>query len=209
MIITIGRQFGSGGGMAGKMVAEELGYKFYDDEILTMAAEASGLSPAAVSRFDEQAGSSLIYSMYMSAVPTGDMLPINQQLAFAQFNAIRVAARQDNCVFIGRCADYVLRQRRDLLNLFVHADMESRRERVIAHPEIYHVTADNVERAIRKKDKQRADYYNFFTHGDWGSADNYHVALDTGYLGVEGAAETIIQMVRLRERQMRERNSRD
>lgn len=204
MIITIGRQFGSGGGMAGKLVAERLGYKYYDSEILTMAAEASGLSPAAVSRFDEQAGNSLIYSMYMSTIPTGDLLPINQQLAFAQFNAIRVAAREGNCIFIGRCADYVLRQRKDVVDLFIHADMESRKQRVIANPDIYHVTSDNVERAIRKKDKQRADYYNFFTHGDWGSADNYHLALDTGYLGVEGVADAIVYLVRLREQQLRE-----
>lgn len=203
MIITIGRQFGSGGGLAGKQVAERLGYKYYDNEILTMAAEASGLSPAAVSRFDEQPGNSLIYSMYMSTIPTGDMLPINQQLAFAQFNAIRVAAREDNCVFIGRCADYVLRQRQDVLNLFVHAGMDSRKQRVIAHPEIYHITAENVERAIRKKDKQRADYYNFFTHGDWGSADNYHLTLDTSYLGLEGAVDAIVYLVKLREQQLR------
>ena len=192
MIITIGRQFGSGGGEAGKLVAERLGYKFYDNEILTMAAEASGLSPAAVSRFDEQPGNSLIYSMYMSTIPTGDMLPINQQLAFAQFNAIRVAARQDNCVFIGRCADYVLRQRRDVVDLFIHADMEFRKQRVIAAPEVYHITAENVERAIRKQDKKRADYYNFFTHGSWGSADNYHLALDSSYLGIEGVADAIV-----------------
>lgn len=204
MIITIGRQLGSGGGMAGKLVAERLGYKFYDNEILTMAAETSGLSPAAVSRFDEHPGNSLIYSMYMSTLPVGDMLPINQQLAFAQFNAIRVAARQDNCVFIGRCADYVLRQRSDVVDIFVHADMASRKERVLAHPEIYHVGSENIERVIRKKDKQRADYYNFFTHGDWGSADNYHLALDTGYLGIEGAADAIIFLVQLREKQLRE-----
>ncbi len=204
MIITIGRQFGSGGGEAGKLVAERLGYKFYDNEILTMAAEASGLSPAAVSRFDEQPGNSLIYSMYMSTIPTGDMLPINQQLAFAQFNAIRVAARQDNCVFIGRCADYVLRQRRDVVDLFIHADMEFRKQRVIAAPEVYHITAENVERAIRKQDKKRADYYNFFTHGSWGSADNYHLALDSSYLGIEGVADAIVYFVQLREKQLKE-----
>ena len=204
MIITIGRQFGSGGGEAGKLVAERLGYKFYDNEILTMAAEASGLSPAAVSRFDEQPGNSLIYSMYMSTIPTGDMLPINQQLAFAQFNAIRVAARQDNCVFIGRCADYVLRQRRDVVDLFIPADMEFRKQRVIAAPEVYHITAENVERAIRKQDKKRADYYNFFTHGSWGSADNYHLALDSSYLGIEGVADAIVYFVQLREKQLKE-----
>ena len=204
MIITLGRQFGSGGGEAGKLVAERLGYKFYDNEILTMAAEASGLSPAAVSRFDEQPGNSLIYSMYMSTIPTGDMLPINQQLAFAQFNAIRVAARQDNCVFIGRCADYVLRQRRDVVDLFIHADMEFRKQRVIAAPEVYHITAENVERAIRKQDKKRADYYNFFTHGSWGSADNYHLALDSSYLGIEGVADAIVYFVQLREKQLKE-----
>lgn len=205
MIITIGRQFGSGGGMAGRLVAERLGYKFYDDEILTMAAEASGLSPAAVSRFDEQPGNSLIYSMYMSTIPTGDMLPINQQLAFAQFNAIRIAARQDNCVFIGRCADYVLRQRSDVVDLFIHADMDSRKARVLANPDIYHIPAEgNVERAIRKKDKQRADYYNFFTHGEWGAADNYHLCLDTGYLGIEGTADAIIHLVDLRKKMLKE-----
>lgn len=131
MIITIGRQFGSGGKEIGEKVAERLGYAFYDKEIVTMAAEESGFSASAMQHYDEKPSGSLIYSLYMTGAATSDNLPLNQQLAFAQFNIIRKVAQADNCVIVGRCADYVLREKKNLLTVFLHAPMEYRVGRVM------------------------------------------------------------------------------
>ena len=204
MILTIGRQYGSGGREIGQKLAELLGYKFYDSEILAVAAESSGYSEGAVSQYDEKPGSSLIYSLYMStttAGSTGDMLPMNQKLAFAQFDAIRTLAREDNCVFVGRCADYVLKERKDLVSIFIHASPENRRRRAV---DAYGVAAESVDKVIKKQDKQRKEYYNFFTHRDWGAASNYDLCIHSDFLGIEGTVEVLATFVRYREKMLRE-----
>ena len=131
MIITIGRQFGSGGREIGGKVAQRLGYAFYDKEILTMAAENSGFSASAMQHYHEKPSGSLIYSLYMTGAATSDNLPLNQQLAFAQFNVIRKVAQADNCVIVGRCADYVLREKKNLLTVYLYAPMSYRVERIM------------------------------------------------------------------------------
>ncbi len=199
MILTIGRQYGSGGRQIGETVARSLGYKFYDSEILTMAAQKNGYSEGAVSQYDEKPGSSLIYSLYMSttANAVGDLLPLNQKLAFAQFDAIRTLAADGNCVFVGRCADYVLKSRKDLVSIFIHACGENRQKRAV---EQYGVAAEAAEKVLRRQDKQRRDYYNFFTHRDWGFANNYDLCISSDPLGIEGTASIIAEFIRLREK---------
>lgn len=189
MIITIGRQFGSGGKEIGEKVAKRLGYAFYDKEILTMAAEESGFSASAMQHYDEKPSGSLIYSLYMTGAATSDNLPLNQQLAFAQFNVIRKVAQADNCVIVGRCADYVLREKKNLLTVFLHAPMEYRVERVMAENSIDSRTL--AEKTIKKQDKSRADYYNFFTHKKWGDAGSAMLSVDTSTLSSDDVAEVI------------------
>lgn len=189
MIITIGRQFGSGGKEIGEKVAKRLGYAFYDKEILTMAAEESGFSPSAMQHYDEKPSGSLIYSLYMTGAATSDNLPLNQQLAFAQFNVIRKVAQADNCVIVGRCADYVLREKQNLLTVFLHAPMEYRAARVMAENAIDSTSL--AEKTIKKQDKSRADYYNFFTHKKWGDASSAMLSIDTSTLSTDDAAEVI------------------
>ena len=189
MIITIGRQFGSGGKEIGEKVAKRLGYAFYDKEILTMAAEESGFSPSAMQHYDEKPSGSLIYSLYMTGAATSDNLPLNQQLAFAQFNVIRKVAQSDNCVIVGRCADYVLREKQNLLTVFLHAPMEYRAARVMAENAIDSTAL--AEKTIKKQDKSRADYYNFFTHKKWGDAASAMLSIDTSTLSTDDAAEVI------------------
>ena len=204
MIITIGRQYGSGGREIGELTASQLGYKFYDSEIVSVAAESSGYSEGAVSQYDEKPGKSLIYGLYMSTASTSasaDMLPTNQKLAFAQFDAIRQLAREDNCVFVGRCADYVLRERKDLITVFIHAGEENRRRRAV---DKYGVPKESVDKVLRKQDKQRREYYNFFTHRDWGVASNYHLCIHSDYLGIEGTAAMIAAFTRAREEMLRQ-----
>ena len=189
MIITIGRQFGSGGKEIGEKVAKRLGYAFYDKEILTMAAEESGFSPSAMQHYDEKPSGSLIYSLYMTGAATSDNLPLNQQLAFAQFNVIRKVAQSDNCVIVGRCADYVLREKKNLLTVFLHAPMEYRVQRVMAENSID--STQLAEKTIKKQDKSRADYYNFFTHKKWGDASSAMLSVDTSSLSPDDVAEVI------------------
>ena len=189
MIITIGRQFGSGGKEIGEKVAQRLGYAFYDKEILTMAAENSGFSPAAMQHYDEKPSGSLIYSLYMTGAATSENLPLNQQLAFAQFNVIRKVAQADNCVIVGRCADYVLREKKNLLTVYLHAPMTYRVGRIMAEQSIENTTL--AEKTIKKKDKARADYYNFFTHKKWGDAGSAMLSIDTSTLPSDQVAEAI------------------
>lgn len=189
MIITIGRQFGSGGKEIGEKVAKRLGYAFYDKEILTMAAEESGFSASAMQHYDEKPSGSLIYSLYMTGAATSDNLPLNQQLAFAQFNVIRKVAQADNCVIVGRCADYVLREKKNLLTVFLHAPMAYRAERVMAENSID--SKSLAEKTIKKQDKARADYYNFFTHKKWGDAGSAMLSVDTSTLSSDQVAEVI------------------
>ena len=189
MIITIGRQFGSGGKEIGEKVAQRLGYAFYDKEILTMAAENSGFSPAAMQHYDEKPSGSLIYSLYMTGAATSENLPLNQQLAFAQFNVIRKVAQADNCVIVGRCADYVLREKKNLLTVYLHAPMTYRVGRIMAEQAIENTTL--AEKTIKKQDKARADYYNFFTHKKWGDAGSAMLSIDTSTLPSDQVAEAI------------------
>lgn len=189
MIITIGRQFGSGGKEIGEKVAQRLGYAFYDKEILTMAAENSGFSPSAMQHYDEKPSGSLIYSLYMTGAATSDNLPLNQQLAFAQFNVIRKVAQADNCVIVGRCADYVLREKKNLLTVFLHAPTAYRVQRIMEEQSIDNATL--AEKTIKKQDKARADYYNFFTHKKWGDAGSAMLSIDTSTLPADQVAEAI------------------
>jgi len=194
MIITIGRQFGSGGKEIGEKVAQKLGYAFYDKELLTMAAEEQGFSAATMQHYDEKPTGSLIYSLYMTGAATGENLPLNQQLAFAQFNVIRKVAQADNCVIMGRCADYVLRDHPGLVSVFVHSDIERRVSRVM---ERANMNAEQARQAIKKTDRRRSSYYNYFTDRNWGGVDNYDLSVDSGRVGVEGAVELIAKFIEL------------
>lgn len=199
MIITIGRQYGSGGKEIGEKVAQRLGYTFYDKEILTMAAEESGFSAAAMEHYDEKPSGSLIYSLYMSGAATSDTLPLNQQLAFAQFNVIRKVAQGDNCVIVGRCADYILREKKNLVTVFLHAPMEHRVKRVMGEKAI--TDAALAEKTIKKADKARAEYYNFFTHKKWGQAGSAMLSVDTSMLDTDGIAALIADAITMIERE--------
>lgn len=198
MIVTIGRQYGSGGKEIGEKVAQRLGYTFYDKEILTMAAEDSGFSAAAMEHYDEKPSGSLIYSLYMSGAATSDTLPLNQQLAFAQFNVIRKVAQGDNCVIVGRCADYILREKKNLVTVFLHAPMEHRVKRVMGKKAITDPAL--AEKSIKKADKARAEYYNFFTHKKWGDAGSAMLSVDTSMLDTDGIAALIADAITMIER---------
>lgn len=201
-IITIGRQFGSGGRYVGRLLAEKLGIPFYDKELLSEAAKQSGICEEILEDHDEKPTRSLLFSLVTGMqhhVGSGNFymdMPLNHRIFLAQFDAIRKLAEEGSCVIVGRCADYVLREDPDAVSVFVKADMPSKVARAVKY---YGVEEDKAEERIRKADKQRASYYNYYATATWGDVDNYDLVVDTGVLGVEGAVELITKFLELRE----------
>ena len=194
-IITIGRQFGSGGKEIGIRVAKELGIPFYDKELLSEAARTSGLCEKIVENFDERPKSMLdSYSFALPGVGVSESL--EQQVYLATFNTIRRIAEEGPCVMIGRCADYVLQDNPDHLSLFIHAPMEARIRRIC---ETQNLTPEKAQQLITKTDKRRAAYYEYYSSKRWGALDSYHFCLDSSYLGMSGTVELIRALVEHRE----------
>lgn len=187
VVITIGRQYGSGGKEIGEKLAAELGIPFYDKELLTIAAKKSGICEDLFESHDEKPTNSLLYSLVMGTY-SGDNLPFNHKLFLAQFDAIRSIADEGSCVIIGRCADYALEDYSNCINVFIHADMKYRIERSI---EYYNIPKEKAEDIILKTDKQRAAYYNFYSGNKWGSLDNYHMTVSSSSIGVDNTVKLL------------------
>ncbi len=184
-IITISREFGSGGRTIGKKVAEKLGIPCYDGELLQKIAEESGFAEEYVKDAGEYVLSgflSTVFSNRTLGTTNGDRL---WQL---QFDLITDLAKKGPCVIVGRCADYILRDKADCLRVFIHASMEYRAERIV---KVYGERAESPEQRLRDKDKRRAAYHRFYTNMKWGHAQNYHICLDSGELGIEKCVEII------------------
>ncbi len=169
MMITIGREYGSGGREIGEKVAEKLGIPFYDKEILTRAAQESGLCPEIMEHHDEKAS---MGGMFMNAgghmnSAVGLQMPLNQRVFLAQFEAINRIAAEGDCVIVGRCADYVLKDLPGVTRVFLYAGEEKRIERIMRVEKVDRGAARDL---IKKTDKQRKSYYNFFADGNWGLA---------------------------------------
>ena len=196
-VICIGRQFGSGGREIGLAVSQKMGIPFYDKEILKKAAQDSGISQELFERADERPSSSFLYTLSIGAAPAfasyDDYLTDDKLFVF-QSNTIRELAKQGPCVFIGRCADYVLRQQPGMLSVFIHAPLE---QRVLRVARLYNIDEDKARARIRKTDKTRANYYNYSADGDWGRADRYDIALNTGKLPIPIAAQLLADAAKL------------
>ena len=173
---------------------------FYDKELITLAAEESGFAEHLFEKNDRNITNSLLYSlsMYGNTMGLYDM-PLNDKLFIAQSKTIQNVAEKGPCVIVGLCADYVLRNNPNVLNVFIHSDMESKVRRVV---EDYGVESDNVVELINKTDKRRANYYNYYTGMKWGRAENYHLALRTDCIGIDGAVETLIRFIEAKNAEM-------
>lgn len=200
-VITIGRQFGSGGRYVGRMLAEKLGIPFYDKELcpkLPSRAASAKKSSRITTKADPLPAFNLVTGMQVH----GDAgsyymdMPLNHKIFLAQFDAIRSIADKGPCVIVGRCADYVLKDRPNTISVFLKAEMQSKVERAVKY---YGVDPQKAEDRIRKADKQRASYYNYYATATWGDVNNYDLCVDTGKLGVEGTAELIARFVELRQ----------
>ncbi len=200
LIITIARQYGSGGREIGEKLATMLNIPIYDKELITEAAGKSDLHVDVAKKADEAAANSLLYTLAMgsnvfgSAMAFGYKMPVNDKLFILQSDIIREYAAKGSCIFIGRCADYVLRDEANILRLFIHGDLDHRRERVAArHPE---VKSTQIIDIINKTDKRRASYYNFYTGNKWGKFDHYDLMVNSSTLGIDGTASLIADMAK-------------
>ena len=198
-LVTISREYGSGGRLIGRMVAEKMGIPFYDKEIIDMAVEQSGLSREVIETAELRAKNSLSYS-FASIFTMGDgfssePISINEKLFLAQSDVIRQIGETNEGVIIGRCADYVLRDLYGVTNIFICAEYEDRVNRCINS---YGDNPDEVEKKIRDYDKARANYYNYHTSRKWGYYLNYNLALNSSFISDEKAADLIVDFMNIR-----------
>ncbi|MBR6101647.1 MAG: cytidylate kinase-like family protein [Ruminococcus sp.] len=201
-IITISREFGSGGREIGKTLAEKLGIDFYDKELLEIASKQSGITQELFVKHDENYTNSFLYSLVMGNYPVtpdgriNPELPLNQKIFLAQFETIRSLAEKGPCVIVGRCADYVLKNNDNVINFFITGSMPQKRRRIL---ERYDIEKNKVEDFIRKTDKRRASYYNYYTDMKWGEAKNYDLCINSSKAGIAGAVELMEAYIRIKE----------
>ncbi len=198
-VITIGRQFCSGGAEIGQKVAEELSIPYYDKQIIDSTAEKLNVASATVEKHDEKPlsvweipGFQYGYSWYTSDPSL--MLPLSMKVAETQFQIIRDLAKEGPCVIVGRCADYILRNNKSTLNVFIRADIEKRIERA---ERLYKLDSAEAKKLIRKTDRIRANYYSSHTHDEWGTSPNYDLIIDSGKLGIDACVKLIADTINI------------
>lgn len=189
-IITVSREFGSGGRTIGKLVAEKLGIPCYDAELITEMAKQSGFAESYV----KEAGEYAPGSFWDSLLTNRTSGPTNEDILWQiQCNVITDLAKKGPCVIVGRCADYILHDKPDVLKVFVHADMDFRAKRIV---EVYGERDESPEQRLKDKDKRRSTYYRFYTGKKWGQLREYDLTLNSGKLGIEKCAELICTIFR-------------
>lgn len=194
-IITIGRQFGSGGLEAGKKLAEKYDIDFYDKELISLAARESGFSEKIFEKADETPTNSFLYSVVMGGYPMNSLffqnndLLTNDNLFAIQSKVIKKIAQKKSCVIVGRCSDYILREEEKLVRVFLHADLDFRVKRIM---ERYNMDTKEAKQIIAKTDKKRANYYGYYTGNTWDCLNNYDIIINTSKVGIDGAVEQIM-----------------
>lgn len=200
-VIAIGREFGSGGRQIGMALAERLGIKCYDKELLTLAAKNSEITEDLFKDFDEKPTNSFLYSLVMDTYSMGystasyiDM-PLNQKVFMAQYDTIKKLAQEESCIIVGRCADYALKDMPDCYTIFIKANIDVKIKRIMR---IYDVSEDKARDMIIKTNKKRANYYNFYSNKKWGDSRSYDLCIDSGELGIDGTVDLIMSYIELR-----------
>lgn len=201
LILTIGRQCGSGGHEIGTRLAQRLAIDYYDKELLAEAAKHSGLEEALFQKFDEKPTNSFLYSLVMGTRPTKGLrqrdyaLPLPERVLLAEFDTMKKLASERSAVFIGRCADYALRDLPNRVSLFLYAPLETRIQRIQARRGL---DAAEAEALIYQVDKRRAAYYDHYTTQRWGDVRNYHLCIDTSLCGIDGTVAYILELLKHR-----------
>lgn len=193
MIITIGRQHGSSGREIARLLAEKLNYKCYDKEIVDEAANHSDFSRDLIDAFDEKRMSAFI--LHAGGYGLNENLRLNMQVVSAQFEAMRNIAEKGNCIFVGRCADYILRDHDDLISVFILGDMDERLKCLERRQGLDEVEA---RKKIKEVDKDRSSFYRYYSDQTWGDAQNYDMCINSSKLGVEGTVQVILDYIKAR-----------
>lgn len=202
LVITIGRQCGSGGKQIGQKLAEVMGVKCYDKELLSVASKDSGLCEELFETHDEKPTSSFLYSLVMDTYSLGyttsaymDM-PINHKIFLAQFNTIKKLADEESCVIVGRCADYALAEYPNTVSVFITANDEDRIKSLV---EMYKVDEAKAKDIMVKTDKKRTSYYNYYSSKKWSDAKSYDLCINSSVTGMDGAIEIIQTFAKIKQ----------
>lgn len=204
MIITVSRQYGSGGRVIAKALAERLGIAYYDKELIVLAAKESGFAEEIFEESEDKTPNSLLYSLVMGTYGMGAQgigvpdMPIGDKVFLIQSNLIRSLAEKESAVFVGRCADYVLEGKEDTTNIFIHAPLEKRVERAVAQ---YGLAQEKSESAVLRIDKRRANYYNYYANRKWGKIDNYELSIDSSKLPIDDTVTMLQKYVEMKYRE--------
>ena len=202
LIITIGREYGSGGREIGKALAEKLGISFYDKQIISLAAEKSGLSPEFITNNEQRVRSGFMQNLaasaaYQSGFFSSQYLPLSETIFISQAQVVRDIAARERAVIVGRCADYILSGRKNTVNIFIHAPIEDRVRRIVA---LYQLSEAEAMKAIATSDKERGNHYFRYTDRKWGKAQNYDLSVNSSLLGIEGTVEMLADVAGIEDR---------
>ena len=198
IIITISREFGSGGRFIGENVAKKLDIAFYDKAIIEMASDKTGFSPDYIKENEQKLTSPSLFNFAISGSYAGNMVfgngeSLQDTMFFAQSNVIKEIASKHSCVIVGRCADYVLEKFDNCINIFIHSDMQSKINRAVNE---YKLDSSSVEKILKDRDKLRAKHYNYYTGRVWGDARNYDACFNSDYIGLEKVEDIIVDMAK-------------
>ena len=199
LIITISRQYGTGGREIGQKLALRLGIPFYDRELITRAAKKTGFDEKLFEQLDKRATNSFLYSLTMFGSVGLNGMSLTDQLYLAQSNIVREMAEDSSCVIVGRCADHVLRDFPNKFDFFIHGSIEDRVKRIQTCGD-YEIEGKTPESALEKMDKQRSTYYNYYTGKVWGKCDHYDLCINAGRLGVEYSMDITLEYVNRRKK---------
>ena len=200
LIITIGRQCGSGGKLIGEMLAGKMGVKCYDKELLAMAAKHSGLCEELFEKHDERPTSSFLYSLVMDSYSMGytasgySDMPINHKIFLAQFDTIKKLADEASCVIVGRCADYALEDYPNVVSVFITGDDKLKRLQ-----ELYKVDESKAKDIMIKTDKQRSNYYNYYSNKKWSDPRSYDLCINSSKVGADGAVDVLMNFAKVKQ----------
>ena len=198
LVITIAREYGSGGRIIGRKVAEKLGIPFYDGQLIDMSAQKSGLAVSYIEKTEQKIKNKFFHNLAFGGYHTGAdygaaQLSLADKLFITTCEIIRDLAEQGSCVIVGRCADYVLKDRDDVINIFVYSDKQDKLNRMVNE---YGVPAEKAEGMLAKEDKYRANHYSYYTERNWGDKKYYQLCVNSGFLGIDKAVNIIVDAIK-------------
>ncbi|WP_300365843.1 AAA family ATPase [Brachyspira sp.] len=193
IVITISREFGSGGRYIGEMVAKNLNIPFYDKAIIEMSSDKTGFSKEYIKENEQKLTGASLFNFAITGSYAGNMVfgngeSLQDTMFFAQSNVIKEVASKHSCVIVGRCANHILEHHENCINIFIYSDVKNKIERAVNE---YKLDSSNIEKILKERDKLRAKHYNYYTGKNWGDARNYHACLNSDFIGIDNTIKII------------------